>query len=348
MRFDLKDKNIWQVGSGDASRPYEDICLEYGIATVSPGSPGKAGSPEADAYYKKTGYKDWGKALANLRQGDLVVLRKGTKRIIAVGKVAGDYDYTVFLSDIHGWDSQHYIKVDWYLPVSEIDLGNLQMAYATLTRLNNQPIVDKIAAADFHPYTGSKKSFSDLVEPNRISIEDVAEALIENGLRIQDAENVSETIRRVIRLAKWYRDNDYDVLEHEIRTFLVIPLLISLGWSEQKIKIEYNRIDIALFDRPYTKNIQPKEPYMIIETKCFDDGLYQAREQAHKYAAGYKSCDRLLLTNGYIYKLYEKVNDEFEERGYLNLLDMREHHYLDSNIEGAIHVLLKMSGFKLS
>lgn len=345
MKFDTKNKIVWQVGSGDATRPYEDLCLEFGIATVSPGFAGPAGSPEANEYYKKTGYTDWGSILAGIQKGDLVVLRKGMKQIIAVGEMVGDYGYSVLLSDVHGWDSQHYIEVDWHVPVAPINLSSFQMPYATVTRLNAQGILDQISKADFQPYPGRKRRLQDLKEPRKISIEDVAESLIEQGLRIQDSENIAQTINRVSRLARWYADNDYDVLEHEIRTFLVIPLLISLGWSEQKIKIEFNHIDIAVFDRPYTKNISPKDPYMIVETKSFKDGLYFAKDQALGYAAKYSGCDLLLLTNGYVYKLYEKTNQGFEESGYLNLLDMRENHYLNENIHGAIYVLLKMSGF---
>jgi len=29
-----------------------------------------------------------------------------------------------------------------------------------------------------------------------------------------------------------------DIREHETRTFLVIPLLLALGWAEQQLKIE--------------------------------------------------------------------------------------------------------------
>lgn len=86
MKFDTRDKIVWQVGSGDASRPYEDICLEFGIATVSPGNAGPAGSLEANEYYRKTGLRDWGSVLASVKKGDLVVLRKGMKQIVAVGE----------------------------------------------------------------------------------------------------------------------------------------------------------------------------------------------------------------------------------------------------------------------
>ena len=145
-------------------------------------------------------------------------------------------------------------------------------------------------------------------------------------------------------LADWYNKNDCEVLEHEIRTFLVIPLLISLGWSEQKIKIEYNNIDVAVFSKPFKGNYK-ESPKIIIETKRYADGLHYATEAAKNYARQYKDCTLLIATNGCRYKLYEKNGDTFIESGYLNFFDMREHHYLDDNIYGAIQCLIQMSSF---
>ncbi len=39
--------------------------------------------------------------------------------------------------------------------------------------------------------------------------------------------------------------------EHETRTFLITPLLVALGWSEQRIKIEWDKLDVALFRYPH-------------------------------------------------------------------------------------------------
>lgn len=363
MKFNTQNKTVWQIGSGDSSRPYDDICLQFGIATVSPGAPGPAGSDKADTYYKRTGQHDWGMELKRMNKGDLAVLRKGRHEIVAVGYVTGDYGWSELLSDIHGWDSQHYIEVDWHVPATPINIRDAQMNYSTMTQLRNDKFLQAIDNAEFTPYTGTKRSLADLKMPKEVSIEDVEQALINHGLRIQDAENIARTIARIKRLALWYKENDPEVLEHEIRTFLVIPLLISLGWSEQKIKIELSvkaepdtkhkrnkRMDIAVFSTPYINPNQkkyntPLEPVMIVETKSYEQGLFHARNQANQYAAKYPTCSKLLLSNGYIYNLYEKFGKTFDETGYLNLLDMRDSHYLNKNIEGAIPVILKMSGF---
>ena len=85
-----------------------------------------------------------------------------------------------------------------------------------------------------------------------------------------------------------------DIREHETRSFLVLPLLLALGWSEQQIKIELGvkgerkRIDIACFARAYRRDSSGELNYedctLIIETKDFRLGLEEAPDQAKAYA----------------------------------------------------------------
>jgi hypothetical protein len=53
-------------------------------------------------------------------------------------------------------------------------------------------------------------------------------------------------ISRIQRLARWYSRRAGWVSEHEIRTFLIVPLPLALGWPEQRINIEYEHADIAV------------------------------------------------------------------------------------------------------
>src|SRR5205814_882412 len=108
------------------------------------------------------------------------------------------------------------------------------------------------------------------------------------GFRIQDAENISDTIGRIEKLAKWYIANSSSFLatEHEIRTFLVIPFLHALGWSSQRIGIEYainqKKLDLILFS-----DASRSKPQILIETKRMFEGSVHAIEQAMNY------CDNL-------------------------------------------------------
>jgi hypothetical protein len=91
----------------------------------------------------------------------------------------------------------------------------------------------------------------------------VIEALIVDGLPGQRAELIATTVWRLRRMAKWYSEHSADVGEHEIRTFLIVPLLISLGWPEQKMKIEWDNMDVVLFDSVYRKNARPDHHHRI-------------------------------------------------------------------------------------
>jgi len=38
----IDNQTMWQIGTGDNTRDYTDICLDYSIAIVGPGIPGNA------------------------------------------------------------------------------------------------------------------------------------------------------------------------------------------------------------------------------------------------------------------------------------------------------------------
>lgn len=344
MMLNLQGKTIWQIGSGDDTRPYEDVCLKFGIAMVGPGDPGSALDPNTVPLYEERGGTDWGRKLLEIKVGDMVVLRCGRKRVVAVGEVTKAYAYSELLADIYGWDLQHFIEVDWYTPDTPIIFPTSLLGMGTLSRLNNTSALQTIVSTSFTSYAGEKQDLKLMTLPEKVEIDEVGQSLVNHGVRIQDADNVVSTIKRIIKLAKWYMDNDPQALEHEIRTFLVIPLLISLGWSEQKLKIEYNYIDIAVFQKPFKPN-NKLAPYIIVETKMFQNGLFYAAGQIKGYAQSYPACNLLVVTNGYRYWIYEKINGEFEASGYLNLFDLRQWYYLDSKVYGAVQCLLKLSNY---
>jgi len=344
MKLNIEGKSIWQIGSGDSSRDYSNVFLDFGVALVGPGDPGDGRNPETENYYKANpDIKNWGKILSQVKKGNWIVLRSGQRIIKAVGEVTSDYDYSEIFRDTDGWDLQHFVKVDWYLPKKEISFDKSVLVRSTLTGCYNKLVLERIKSEEFekHPAIADLKK---LIVPKEITIDDISQSLIDFGVRIQDAENIASTIERIIKLTNWYHQKDPYVLEHEIRTFLVVPLLISLGWSEQKLKIEYNKIDVAVFKKPFEGKYKT-DPQIIIETKRFHDGLSFTDEQAKQYSKDYPTCKMLITTNGFRYKIFEKQNDKFIETAYLFLSKLREHHFLNPKIGGAVKALLKMSNF---
>jgi len=328
-KWTKEEEKIWQVGSGDKTRDYSRFCLDYGIAIVGPEDP-------------------WGNNLKKIHVGEIVLLRRGKTKIIAVGIVRKSHDTSESLNDVHGWGLNHFITLKWYVNKDKpyIKLPSALIGYSTMSCIdkNRNKIKEIINNTNLVEYNSQKK-ISNLKIPKKITENDIQNHLINAGIRISDAQNITNTIARIITLVEWYIKNDPDVLELELRTFLVIPFLLSLGWSEQKIKIEYNNIDIALFSKPFQKKSK-SQPQIIIETKSFSDGLSLAKEQSEKYAKNYPDCKKMITTNGFRYSTFEKDRDIFKQTSYINLLDLREFDYINNDIGGALKSLLLISNFK--
>lgn len=337
----ITNEPLWQIGTGDYTRDYSKMCLDFGIAIVGPGWPGDARKTPPELVTEN----DWGIRLTQIKVGDVVLLRRGQTLIKAVGRVTKDYDYSLSLSDIHGWDLNHYITLEWLTrrDGQDIVLPHAMIGYSSMSAIgkNYDAVKEIVNSQELIPYRSERK-LSDLRYPGPVTIDDLKDHLIEHGIRIADAENTADTIARIITLVKWYNKNYPNVLEHELRAFMVIPLLMSLGWSEQKMKLEYDKIDIALFNAPYTKHTKD-QPEIIIETKTFEDGLLLAKEQLNYYAGKYPTCRTMVTTNGYRYNVYKKDADSFGLRSYFNLLDMRRHDYIENHILGALDGVIQIS-----
>ncbi len=78
----------------------------------------------------------------------------------------------------------------------------------------------------------------------------------------RDVYDIKAANDKVRMLAGLYFDyyKGQNLNEHDIRTFLVVPLLLALGWSEQMIRLEYIikdpihpksrwKVDVACFDK---------------------------------------------------------------------------------------------------
>lgn len=351
MLIDLSGKTVWQIGSGDGSRNYAQVFFDYGVALVGPGDHGKHGTEETDKFYEThPEVRNWGIELARVKKGDWMVIRKGRKQILGIGEVVGPYDYSSMFEDIEGWDLQHFVRVDWYQPIEKIEFDGTPLVMSTLANCAHEEVLSKIDESAFKKVNKKHEVTYEKDLPKKLSPTDLTSLFIDKGIRIQDAENIANTINRIIQLATWYYKNDFGASEHELRTFLVVPLLISLGWPEQKIKIEYRNIDIALFQSPYRqmgKDTNP-DPFVIIETKKYDNGLAFSNKQIERYAAKFPGCERFVTTNGYRYRYYNRNGDELVLKGYINLLNLRERDLIDPYIMNAFSTLLAISNLLIT
>lgn len=321
----------WQVAAGSESRDYSGDFLKYGLAFV--------GGPQPIA------------TMQQVEAGDRLILRRGLSQMLAAGVVVerggvhggdarSDGETREWLQDYDGWDLPAYCYVDWFREssprsVTGLSRGTIRQALQPQLR----------AAADEIVQAGTKCEISPEPGPaGRLDDDEMLGFLVRLGLRPANAEELTDTLRRIRLLARYYYGDCHwdDIREHEARTFLIIPFLIALGWSEQQIKIELGvkegRIDIACFSRPYRRDRSTGQPnnaecVLLLESKGFSKGLDYAHGQGKEYAAQFPNCDVVVASNGYCYKAYRRRPDGsgFDDTpsAYLNLLRPRKSYPLD-------------------
>lgn len=331
------EPRYWQVAAGSDSRDYAADFLKYGMAFV--------GGEKQIA------------AMAQVRAGDRVILKRGLTQIVAAGTVVErngtctgnatlpNQDDKYWLRDYDGWDLPAYCFVEWHVPavplvVKGLTRNTIQQVGLPELRQSADQIIATMA---IHPATEQPQKVASLSDDEMLSF------LIVQGLRVSTADELTVTLKRIRLLANYYYHADEfgwaDVREHETRSFLIVPFLLALGWSEQQMKIELGvtggRVDIACFPRPFRR--RNDECVLLLESKGFSQGLDYAHGQGKAYASEMPECRAVIATNGYCYKAYVRKSngDGFEESptAYLNLLSPTKRYALNSAVGGGLEML---------
>ena len=320
---------VWQISAGANQRDYHQYFLDHGLAFVG-----------------------WDKheLLQKLQPGDILALKRGLKEIVAIGKVIlvdgkylgiGDKGW---LNDFDGWNLNCYVHVEWRQLGEPLNPKGLTMG--TIRRVNKVSLREQILAT-YESGMLIENRKPDPVVTNEVSDEEIVSALINEGLSPLQSEGLVQAFGRIRRLANFYRSHRReDVGEHEARTFLVVPLMLALGWSEQRMKIELGvrgegRIDLACFEAPYHM-ADRRRCRLLIETKGFTRGLTFAPDQALRYAEHFPERPYLVVTNGFCYRLYQPCEIGYlpHPTAYMNLLDPRDRFPIDpENTAGCLEVL---------
>jgi len=325
----------WQIAAGSEGRDYSEEFLRFGMAFV--------------------GGDDQCAAMRRVEAGDGVILKRGRGRIVAAGRVVardgqhrGERDKP-WLLDFDGWELPAYCYVDWCVPPAPVPASGLTRS--TIEQVRKR---DLIAAAEEILKLEVRRDFREPKATEKLTDHAILNFLIKQGLRPSAAEELTQAFNRIRLLANYYKTECRwdDVREHETRTFLVMPLLLALGWSEQQIKIELaakgvGKVDVTCFSKAYRRDERGhpnhKDCVLVIETKGFQSGLSFAHEQAKRYTTEFPSCRAVVVTNGYCYKVYPKDGAGiFSTRpsAYLNLLSPRDAYPLDpDNVKGGLEVL---------
>ena len=177
----------------------------------------------------------------DLKGGDIVLLRVGTKLVYGVGIISGHYEWRDHFGDIGGWDLQHTQRVKWIWrePDNPKVFSDPQaMAWGgTLHELRDGEVRDwvveicentqEVDRADIRNIPHSLNTSAPIPE---VSIEDVSNYLFEKGDGTASIRQLNEKIDDLVQLSKWYELNKVNPTEHETGAHLVFPLLAALGW----------------------------------------------------------------------------------------------------------------------
>lgn len=353
--MDLKEKTIWQVAAGDKDRNYVDICLEWDVIIMGPGSEGAWPKcipklkEERDVSAKKL--TDIKRFCEHIKDGDVVVLRLGTTEIYGIGIVKGDYGWSDHFGDIDGWDLQHFRRTKWVWKYDN-EPKKFKKAYTlkfgdTVQLMDSQEVINWISQINFDsdllntPLVALPET-PDETELSEVDFDAISEFLFGHGVASYSIQKLIDEIDELIRIARWYQKTT-NPSESETIAYLVVPLLRTLGWTPQKMAIEWKNIDLALFSKlPRSE----ENLSVVVEAKPKDWSCLTAKSQAQYYVeqVGMASCQRLIVTDGLRYGVYLRKEGVFESNptAYLNLTYLKSN-YPILRCSGAKEALLIMS-----
>lgn len=348
--MDIHNKQIWQQASGNTNRDYSELCLKWGVILNGPGYAGKWPDCQKllqDDEWSARKITDLRRFCEGMQIGDLVVLRLGTASIMAVGEIVGEYEWREDFGDVDGWDLQHCRRIRWlWRPNGEpMSFDTYALKFGDTTQLLDSPEVEAwlstlvISEEAIHaPLPGIPQT--EMLSAGSLEMSAISEYLYDKGMSSVSINRLLEDIGELIRIAKWYIKRGISPSEHETVAYLVIPLLRSLGWTPQKMAVEWNRIDVALFsDLPR----EDANLAVVVEVKKLNNSCLTAKSQAQEYALDKQNCNRLIVTDGLRYGMYTKnEHGDFHIDAYLNLTRLKSG-YPIYGCDGAMEAFLLMS-----
>lgn len=322
MSDTIEKRTIWQQAAGDKDRNYAKICLAWDVILNGPGNAGNWPNYSKDISPRKVA--DLRRFAEEMKDGDIVILRLGTSEVFGLGIVKSNYMWLENFGDVDGWDLQHARRVKWVwknpdkpksFPTYTLKQGDTTQKLKSDSKI----IIEWINSLDINLETDDP-----LVElpeelDRSVEFDAVSEYLFDKGVSSASIEALSREINELIRIAKWYKKYATPS-ESETVAYLAVPLLKALGWTPQKMAIEWNNVDVALFNQlpRIDDNLS-----VVIEAKKKDRSCLTAVSQAQAYAEGKQNCKRLIVTDGLRYGVYLKRKNEFHLYAYFNITDLK-------------------------
>lgn len=353
---------VWQVASGAGGRDYSGLCIEHDVMLLGPGSPGDIQQCIEDydpliesGRVSKSKVNSIRKFADQVRPGDQVLLRNG-HRVVALGVVdESGYLHDERFDDIFGWDLQHCHRVRWNRAIDK-ELAELQAKQPLFGTRKQIPMFtrvkhDSVLAPIRHLLSmQADRDLADLPSPpsDVMSQDEIGESLFSRGLSLASIDDLLATFERQRRMLRWYQEHGRESgrpTEHEVVAYMILPILLALGWSEQLLAVEWNKVDLAAFSDTPTIN---RNCVLVCEAKRMGSGLQgNAYGQAVGYIGkhGFDRCKHVLLTQGqrfYLYRMEASGEWPKEPTGYLNLAKIRERYMMPAGVS-AIDTLTRLT-----
>jgi hypothetical protein len=259
-----------------------------------------------------------------MKEGDVVVLRWGRSHVCGVGILEQVLNSSPQFGDVDGWNIRLLRRTRWIWrpdPKPAFFKNGLKWGDTTqpLTRSGDvwdwlqklpEPVPDSTPLPDLGNHYSQKN----------LNIEEISEYLFDRGVASSAIQHLVEEIGELTRVANWYKRTGLSPSESETIAYLVVPLLKALGWTPQKMAVEWNDVDVALFD---SLPRERKSLRVVVEVKKMNSACLVADEQAKRYAG--PETDRIILTDGLRYGVHKRNEaGEFCLAAYLNLTRMRD------------------------
>jgi hypothetical protein len=345
--MDIENRTVWQQAAGDTDRNYAEICIRWDVVLNGPGHAGPwpacREALQAEQKWSARKLTDLRRFGEEMTDGGIVVLRIGTATVLAVGEIVGPYEWSDEFGDVDGWDLQHLRRVRWLWH----DRANPKMfdTYAlkqgdTTQKLGDGPVKEWLRGLRVAPVT-CRRSLVPLPPPatqNEIGVAEISDFLFDRGVASSSIASLLSEIGELTRIAKWYQRSSMPS-EHETVAYLVVPLLRALGWTPQRMAVEWSFLDLALFSELPRSDGNVR---VVVEAKKMDNSCLSAIVQAQNYAEKRPGCQRLILTDGMRYGVYVRRGTEFHLHAYLNLTRLRRD-YAVLGCGGAEDALLAMA-----
>ena len=309
MTIERNEHAVWQVSAGPTDRSYADQFLNHGVALIGPGDTGPWCSERSDEEFKGGFVRRFA---AELRTGDVLLLRTGLSTIRAVGPVAYDYQYLPQFDDVNGWDLQHARRVRWFALPEPYDFGGRVFGA-------NPPRLSRVQSEDAVGYANRFVRSPPMDWQARALPSLPAE---EPTLKAPPFE-LQELVAQVHDLSALYWDTDdfgERPMEDELVAHNVVPFLRALGWPVERIAVKWRHIDVSVFSKlPGV----PEHCHYLIEAKRLGAGVEGALDQAIGYVSALGvQCD-VVVTDGIRYRMYEATQD-FAPIAYANLARLKQ------------------------